>query len=304
MASVKLWMAKGSMLAAVAASLVFVSGPAFSAGPRQNGTTLAASKTLDICKVPGDPDNTWRYSGEISVWNEGAIDTTGFAISDCLQTKTLVGGTQFADVYCTSVDTGGAQIPAGTTQETALTFPYSFETSAYPVDVFAIKNVANVTITNHSKHIGEAYGPSPKVTWAGGDPPLCDEGGGCTLTIGYWGTHHEEWPAPYAAGDPFYLSPYTWGSILPPSNDGPNSSGYYQLARQFIGATLNAANGASVPAGIQELLDLSAAFFATTDPAVSCNGTGAASCPLQKTWAAILDDYNNGVYEGGPVHCE
>jgi len=291
-----------------ALALIGVAGsPSFA--QRQNGTTLAGSKTLDICVVPdetGAPSATWRYSGEISVWNQGAIDTTGFAINDCLQAKTITGGTQFANVNCELVATNGQQIPAGTTQETALTFDYSFDFTGYPVDQYYVKNVANITITNHSKYIGQDYGPSPKVTWDGGEPPLCDEGdtGGCTYTIGYWGAKPDVvWPAPYDRTAIFYLSPYTWNDILPNTNSGSNSSGYYQLARQFIGATLNAANGAAVPAGIQTLLNDSAAFFAVTDPALNCNGTGAASCGTQKTWAAVLASFNEGTYPGGPLHC-
>jgi hypothetical protein len=46
---------------------------------RQNGTTLAAVKTIDICD---NGNGTWTYSGEIAIWNQGAIDTLGLAIDD------------------------------------------------------------------------------------------------------------------------------------------------------------------------------------------------------------------------------
>ena len=36
-------------------------------------------------------------------------------------------------------------------------------------------------------------------------------------------------------------------------------------------------------------------------PATGCYVGG--SCDTQKDWGAILDDYNNGLYEGGPLHC-
>jgi hypothetical protein len=31
--------------------------------------------------------------------------------------------------------------------------------------------------------------------------------------------------------------------------------------------------------------------------------TANASCGTQKDWAAVLDQYNNGLYPGGPGHC-
>ena len=49
-----------------------------------NGTTLAAYKTIDICLLPS---GGWRISGEIAVWNEGAIDTENFTINDFIEYK-------------------------------------------------------------------------------------------------------------------------------------------------------------------------------------------------------------------------
>ena len=91
----------------------------------------------------------------------------------------------------------------------------------------------------------------------------------------------------------------TWQNILDQPAQG---NGYYILGAQFIAATLNAANGAAVPAGVQSILTQANAWFLSA-------GTAATACPLnsscglQKTWAGILDDYNNGVYPGGPPHC-
>lgn len=261
----------------------------------QNGTTLAAYKTLEICAVG---NGMWRYSGEISVWNEGAIDTQGFIINDFIEYKP---GNKWLPGFNIPIS-GITEIPAGTTQETALIFPYSYDGG--PLSGF-IRNTASLTILNHSGQLGKAFGPSPKATYEGPNPPPpCNNGGGCVYTIGYWGTHRDNWVGGYSPTNTFYLSPYTWGGILPNTNDGPNSSGYYQLARQYIAAQLNAANGAPVPSGVQTILTNSANFFATTNPAVSCNGTGAASCPTQKTWAAVLDSYNNGLYPDGPQHCD
>ena len=58
-----------------------------------------------------------------------------------------------------------------------------------------------------------------------------------------------------------------------------------------------------VPSGVQDILDLSNTFFtgaSTASEACPLNR----SCGLQKTWGGILEAYNDGVYPGGPAHCE
>jgi hypothetical protein len=119
-----------------------------------------------------------------------------------------------------------------------------------------IRNVANVTILNHSNYAGTPYGPSPKATWTGGVPPPCVQPlpGGCTYTQGYWGNKPGVvWPAPYDRNATFYLSGQTWQQALDTSVNV--SQGYYQLAHQYIAAVLNEANGASVPSGVQDILN-------------------------------------------------
>jgi len=261
--------------------------------PGKNGTTLAASKTIDICEIG---NGQWRYSGQISVWNEGAVATSGLTIQDCIQNKTSSG--QFADVasLCTTFP-AGTEIAAGTTLQTATTFPYSIE--GYPLSG-DIRNIARVKILNHSGSLGTATGPEPKATWLGGDmPPPCNNVTGCVLTQGYWGTHHD-WPTPYSPGDTFFTSDQTWQQVLDTPAQG---SGYYILAYQFIAATLNQAKGASVPSGIADTLALADGFFSSGATPASCTSANS-KCGLQKTWGATLDVYNNGDYEGGPPHCE
>jgi hypothetical protein len=276
------------------------------------GTTLAAVKTLEICAVN---ETIWRYSGEIALWNEGAVSTQGLAIQDCIQNKT--GSGQFADVpsLCGTLPIT-TQIPAGTTLVTATTYEYSFDGTPLTGD---IRNIARVTIANHSGHLDTPFGPEPKATWTGVVEP-CDTDEGCTLTQGYWKNHTEEWTAlGYPPGATFYLAtkngaciancggnpnddvfeqlPASWEDVI---NAQPSlSQGYYQLAHQYIAAVLNEASGASVPAGIQVKLDAAEAWLGANAPSACAS----ALCGEQRDWAAILDDYNNGVYEGGPPHC-
>ena len=123
---------------------------------------------------------------------------------------------------------------------------------------------------------------------------------GCTYSQGYWGNKPGVvWPAPYNRPDPFYNSGLTSQGIR---DDPPRGNGYIILGKQFIAASLNAANGATVPAVIQDILNQAAAWFTTvTTPAEACPRSN--SCGAQKAWGKILDDYNNGIYPGGPPHC-
>jgi hypothetical protein len=286
----RLWTKGATVASVIAAALAFPTGPVAAAQPAKNGTTLAASKTLDICILG---DTTWRYSGEISVWNDGAINTSGLAISDCVQYKI---GTTWASGYCPAINLTPAVIPAGTVKETAITYPFEFEGAPL---TGAIRNEASITILNHSGSIGTPKGPTVRYTFDRTTLAACLPTG-CVFSQGYWGNKPGVvWPFHYDRNASFYLSGQTWQQVLDTSVNV--SPGYYQLAHQFIAATLNKANGAPVPASIQTLLDTADAWFLANTPAVCTSGS---SCGTQKTWAAILDDYNNGVYPGGPQHCE
>jgi hypothetical protein len=272
-------------------ALACVAFSAVAQGNGQNGTTLAGYKTLDICSVS---NTLWRYSGVISVWNQGAIDTTGFAINDFIENKT---GKNWLFAFYVPVAYSG-QIPAGTTQQTALTFPYSVDSAPL---AGTIRNTVNLTILNHSSYLGTPFGPSPKATFAGTILPCSSGGGGgCVFTQGYWGNKPNViWPSPYNRNATFFLSGQTWQQVMDTPVD--ISQGYYQLAHQYIAALLNVANGGAEPSGIQQTIDLATAWFGANGPS-AC--TGAGSCGVQKDWAATLDLYNNGLYPGGPSHCQ
>jgi hypothetical protein len=272
--------------------------------PGQSGATLQAYKTIDICDLG---DGTWRYSGVVSVWNEGTtVATTGLKIVDCIQNK--VSGPTWANAHCSILTDGGiVSIPPGTTFGTAITFAYSFVAAPLPG---TIRNDALVTITNHSGHIGVPFGPEPKATWVGDVAP-CGAECVCVLSFGYWKNHNNTvcdtdatsplcvtWPGGILPTDTFFLSGQTWLEVLQTNPSGGN--GYYILAHQYIAAVLDGANGACVPSGVQDTLDVAAAWLAANSPG-ACGGHG--SCGDQKDWAGILDDYNNGKYPGGPAHC-
>lgn len=289
----------GVAVAAALALTAAFSDPALAAGA--SGTTLAASKTIEICRVN---DSTWRYYGEISVWNQGVVFTQGLAIQDCIQNKT--GSGQFADVpgYCTTTfDPLLQEIAPGTTDLTADVYKYKIEGAPLTGD---IRNIARVTITNHSGSLGTPKGPEPKATYEGSiPPPLCADTVqcGCTYTQGYWGNKPGVvWPSPYDRDATFYLSSKTWQQVLDMSvNDAP---GYYQLAHQYIAAVLNQANGACVPSDVETLLDTAENWLSVHTPSECAKlPKGAPPCGEQTTWAGILGSYNEGGYPGGPKHC-
>jgi hypothetical protein len=278
----------------LALALVMVMGiSSVAAKPGNNGTTLAGYKTIDICSVD---DDTWRYSGEISVWNEGAIDTVGLNITDFIEYKTGTKWIKAYDMPVTPYPFG--EIPAGTTLETATVFQYTYDGAPL---AGTIRNNASLTILNHSNYIGKPFGPNPKATYTGSvPPPPCEKPCGCVYTQGYWDSKpNVVWPAPYSRDDTFFLSGQTWQGVLDTSVNV--SQGYYQLAHQYIAAVLNQANGACVPQGVQDTLTLAYTWLSANGPN-ACTANG--SCGLQKDWAATLDRYNNGVYPGGPSHCE
>lgn len=267
--------------------LALMAGTALAAG--KNGTTLAAYKTLDICRVDHD---TWRYSGVIAVWNEGAVDTQGFTINDFIEHKV---GKKWVKAFDVFVNYQPREIPAGTTQETALTFPYRYDGA--PLSG-AIRNNAKLTILNHSGRLGQPFGPNPKATYSGPMPPPPCAPEGCVYTQGYWKNHPDDWPSGYHPDDAFFSSGKTWLGVLETPAGG---NAYYILAHQYIAAVLNKANGASVPPGVQTTLDLATAWFNSYGPGDCASG---GSCGLQKDWAKVLDLYNNGQYPGGPPHCD
>lgn len=242
---------------AIVCTAVLFSGTAFAQG--SSGATLQASKTIDICLQDPRPPAVWRYSGEVSVWNDGATATQGLQIYDCVQNK--VKGPAFTNVYCGFLTQGGAvTIPGFSSESDATVFTYSFTATSL---AGTIRNDALVQITNHSgRPPGQLYGPEPKATYTGTIPPtVCRTAiGPCSFSQGHWAKPGVVWPSPYDRLAPFYISNQTW-------NDVANSTGgYYILAVQHIGALLNAANGADAPSGVQDILNQADAWFTSNPP--------------------------------------
>jgi hypothetical protein len=130
--------------------------------------------------------------------------------------------------------------------------------------------------------------------------PCANAGSGCTYTQGYWDNKPGViWPSPYDRNNMFFMSGQSWQQVF--SSAVNTATGYYQLAHQYMAAALNIASGASVPAGVATTMTLAEGWLSTNMQS-ACSGNG--SCGLQKDWAGVLDQYNNGLYPGGPPHCD
>jgi hypothetical protein len=287
---------------AIISTAILFSGSAFAQGA--SGATLQASKTLDICV---NDNGSWKYTGEVSVWNTGTADASGLNITDCLQYKSPTDKKDPQNVACLQNVQGSTTSIPGLTQEVnALTFAYDFSgLYSTPLPTGTIRNSAQVNITNHSG--GNVTGPNPKYTWTGGQPPLCNLPlpGGCTYTQGFWDNKPGVvWPAsgPQRT-DLFFNSGLTYQAIMDASVAGGNA--YINLAHQYIAAVLNQANGATVPSSVLTYINLSAGFFSGYTAGSSFCSSSASGCPVQLTWAAILADYNQGTgaYVNNPGHC-
>lgn len=121
---------------------------------------------------------------------------------------------------------------------------------------------------------------------------------GCVRTQGYWGNKPDVvWPKGYARDAAFFGSGLTWQQVL----DSPvRGDAYFILAHQYIAAVLNTAAGASAPNSVRSVIVAAGAWFAAATPGTCVKG----ACQLQRAWAGILDEYNNGDYPGGPQHCD
>lgn len=72
------------------------------------------------------------------------------------------------------------------------------------------------------------------------------------------------------------------------------------LAHQYIAAVLNIGAGASAPNSLRAIVLAAGSWFSTAVPGTWVKG----ACQLQRSWAGVLDEYNNGDYPGAPKHCD
>ena len=121
--------------------------------------------------------------------------------------------------------------------------------------------------------------------------------GGCVRSKGYW-NRGQDWPV--NSLDLGSVS-YTQAELLLILNHSVGGNGLISHANQLIAAKLNVANGAAVPAGIAAAISAADAMIGGL--VVPPIGSGFIQTSITDALNGTLDQYNNGLYAGGPIHC-
>jgi hypothetical protein len=257
------------------------------AGPAAAQAQPAATSTIDVChdEVTGN----WRYSGVVSLAGKGLSTDSALAISYKIQNKTSELG--YADALL-ALQQPPIALQASPARVT------SFSVDAAPLSLGTLRNASRILISNPLAPASPPLSLEAQADFAAAVCG-CPKPTGCVRTQGYWKSKPGvTWPAPYSRTTMFFSSGLTWQQILETAPQGGN--GYLILAHQYIAALLNRAGGASAPSSVQTTLNNATAFFSSGANLDSCGGS---ACETQKTWAGILDTYNNGFYPGAPQHC-
>jgi hypothetical protein len=181
------------LVAALAAigAVALAGGPAGATGV--NGTTLSATKTatghfdrtfhwtIDKSVTPSHQDlfvgdsstlnytvsvtkdsgtDSYSVDGQVCVTNGGGVATQGLAILDQVEYK-MPAGAQYGPLAGASQN---ISIPAELGPGESHCYPYSI--SLTPIANALYRNVAHVTITNHSGSLGDPTGPDPKADFS------------------------------------------------------------------------------------------------------------------------------------------
>lgn len=128
---------------------------------------------------------------------------------------------------------------------------------------------------------------------------------GCTLTQGFWKNHGGRGPQPNAwpvSSLTLGTHSYTQSELLDILEQSVNGNGLVSLAHQLIAAKLNIANGASAPSGVLAAIASADAMIGSL--IVPPVGSGFLDPSVTSALTTTLDMYNNGVFAGGPPHCE
>jgi hypothetical protein len=230
------------------------------------------SGEFEICKYGSAASFDYSVNG-------GAVSTVGLADGGCA-------------VLATTLALGPGQWSVTVTEQADATIVLD----SLVATINTIRDIAGVRgapITGTSTFTGGFNGDRGVLVefYNSPVPPPPPPGDGCTFTQGYWKNHTNVWPAPYSPSATFYTSGKTWLGVL---NTPVRGNVYYIVAYQFIAATLNGANDASVPANIATAMNTAAGYFANP------GGTTLTTAELTAL-GALLDSYNNGLQ--GVPHC-
>ena len=247
-----------------------------------------ATSTLDVCQ--DEVTGNWRYSGVVTVAGKTVLQDSVISIEYKVQNQVSAG---YVDALRAGRLADDAAVATGTTARVAR---FSFD--APPLLLGTLRNASRIVI---SDPLNLASAPVSLESRFNFTTPVCGCSTitGCTRTQGYWKSKPGVvWTAPYSRTAMFFSSGLTWQQILetPPQK----GNAYLILAHQYIAALLNRASGASAPGSLQTVINNATTFFSGGTNLDSCSGS---DCETQKSWAGMLDTYNNGQYPGAPKHC-
>ena len=121
------------------------------------GDSAASEYTVTVTKDGGT--DAASVEGEVCVTNGGERPTENLKIVDTVQYKT--GSGQFQDYVSVSVNPSAKPV-----LEPGESYCYPYTVAFAPVPDAQYRNAAKVTITNHSGHLGEEFGPEPKAPFS------------------------------------------------------------------------------------------------------------------------------------------
>ncbi len=266
--------------------------------------SLPAGATLNCTYAVSLPDATARTNTATAGLQNFSYDSAGNPTPTGITPFSGTAGVDFGSAQVTHVNrcitiTDSLQGELGALCYGDLALPKTF---TYTRTIGPYAACGSYSVTNTASFNGD-NGAAGSAEWTVNVNVPC--AGGCTLTQGYWKTHSQYGPAPYydtwgqiGADTPFYSSGQSWYQVLWTAPQGGNA--YYILAHQFIAAELNGLNGAASPSAVGDALGWADAFFGTHTP------TSTLSKQVRNmalTYAALLDQYNNGQAVGGPPHC-
>ena len=246
-----------------------------------------ATTTLDVCQ--DSISGKWMYSGVVAIAGASLRDSSVLGINFNIENKTSSLGYVDALRVDRLADDPAATGPARVAR---------FASEAPPLLLGTLRTAVQVKIYDP---LAPASVPLRLAAYFDVTTAVCGcpKPTGCTRTQGYWKSKPGVvWPAPYSRTAMFFSSGLTWQQILDTPPKGGN--GYLILAHQYIAAVLNRASDASAPSGVQSVIDSARTYFQGGSTPGSCGGS---DCETQKSWAGILDTYNNGQYPGAPRHC-
>jgi hypothetical protein len=210
------------------------------------------------------------------------------------------------------VNNGGNPAPGQFPYKVSFTEPYpSQHQFAIPLEDLAVGCGDTLNVAFHAALVKlDEYGEviDEETGWGEGNPIgknwamgfeytiCCNDDEGCTLTQGYWKTHHagagvEALDIPWPVSEDTQLCGSTWLDIL---WTAPAGNGWFILAHQAIATQLNVASGASTTPEVDQALADAWSLLEN-----NCQTLPPAQVSELTT---VLDDYNNGLI--GPGHCD